>query len=121
MDHWRQRFVQVAVLAFILTAPLFHGTNAVGDELSTALDSPVQTDGATPLSFTTGTAAPWFASTSTYTSGLASAQSGTISNSQYTRLETAVTGTASVSFYQKVSSEPTYDGLAFYIDTFATP
>ena len=78
-------------------------------------------DGVTPLAFATDGGAPWSADPTTYYAGGGSAKSGAIGGAMFSYLTTTVSGPASVSFYQKVSSEPTYDGLSFYIDTSTTP
>jgi hypothetical protein len=78
------------------------------DSLSEALD--------TTLSFTTGDSADWFGQTTTSYYDADSAQSGDISDSQDSWMQTTVSGTGTVKFYWKVSSEEDYDFLAFYID-----
>jgi hypothetical protein len=84
------------------------GAQPPSDSLSEALD--------TTLSFTTDGSADWFSQTvTTYYSGDA-AQSGDISDSQESRMQTTVSGAGTVSFYWKVSSEGGYDYLEFYID-----
>jgi len=78
------------------------------DPLAEALD--------TPLRFTTGGSASWFAQTTTsYYDGDA-AQSGGISHSQDSWIQTTVSGKGTLKFYWKVSSEYDYDFLEFYID-----
>jgi len=78
------------------------------DPLSEALD--------TSLSFTTGGSANWFRQTATsYYEGDA-AQSGDISHSQDSWMQTTINGTGTVRFRWKVSSELDYDFLEFYID-----
>ena len=47
--------------------------------------------------------------------GVDAARSGVITDGQNTRLETYVTGPGTVSFWWKVSSEPTNDQFRFYI------
>src|SRR5512147_223787 len=105
-----KRYKLLAVLALVILAGLVLPVAAGAGALEDALDNPLQPDGSTPLAFvttsTSGTA-PWSAVTTTYYSGGASAQSSAIGGTQYTRLETTVTGTASISFYQKESSELT--------------
>jgi len=79
-----------------------------GDPLAEALD--------TPLHFTTGGKAGWFAQTMTsYYDGDA-AQSGGVSHDEESWMQTTVSGTGAVTFYWKVSSEYDYDFLEFYID-----
>jgi hypothetical protein len=79
-----------------------------GGQLSEALD--------TASSFTTTGDAAWFAQTAVaYFDGDA-AQSGYILDGQDSVMQTTVSGTETVSFYWKVSSEAGYDYLEFYID-----
>jgi uncharacterized protein YaiE (UPF0345 family) len=76
--------------------------------LSEALD--------TTLIFTTDGDVDWFSQTATsYYDGDA-AQSGSISHSQDSWMQTTVSGSGMVSFWWKVSSESSYDYLEFYID-----
>ncbi len=76
--------------------------------LSEALD--------TALSFTTGGSADWFSQTTTSHYDGDAAQSGDISHSQDSWMQTTVSGTGTVKFYWKVSSEEDFDFLEFYID-----
>ena len=76
--------------------------------LSEALD--------TALSFTTGGSADWFSQTTMTYYGPDAAQSGDISHRQDSWMQTTVSGTATVKFYWKVSSEEDFDFLEFYID-----
>ena len=88
------------------------------DELQDAVDNPEQTNG-TALIFTSQTSsggALWSADTTTYTTAPASAKSGHISGNMYSTLTTTVTGPASLSFYQKVSSQASSDTLKFMIN-----
>ena len=78
------------------------------DSLSEALD--------TALSFTLGGNASWFDQTMTSYYGAEAAQSGDISHSQDSWMQTTVEGRGTVKFYWKVSSEDDYDFLEFYID-----
>jgi len=80
----------------------------VTDTLSEALD--------TALSFTTGGSADWFAQTTTTRYDGDAAQSGDISRNQESWMQTTVSGTGTVKFYWKVSSEEDFDFLEFYID-----
>ncbi|MHC4464099.1 MAG: glycoside hydrolase family 71/99 protein [Planctomycetota bacterium] len=76
--------------------------------LSEALD--------TTLSFTTGGSADWFSQTATSYYGADAAQSGDISEEQDSWMQMTVSGTGTVKFYWKVSSEEDFDFLEFYID-----
>jgi len=78
------------------------------DSLAEALD--------TVLSFTTGGSADWFAQTTTTRYDGDAAQSGDISHRQDSWMQTTVSGTGTVKFYWKVSSEEDFDFLEFYID-----
>jgi parallel beta-helix repeat protein len=70
----------------------------------------------TDLSITTGDGMNWFGQTTTsYYDGDA-AQSGDISHDQESWIQTTVSGTGTVKFYWKVSSEEDDDFLEFYID-----
>lgn len=70
----------------------------------------------THLLFTTGGDAHWFAQTKTSYYGGDAAQSGDISHSQNSWMQTVVEGPGVAKFYWKASSEPNYDFLEFYID-----
>jgi len=70
----------------------------------------------TSLNFTTGGSADWFAQTTTTRYDGDAAQSGDISHRQDTWMQTTVSGTGTVKFYWKVSSEEDFDFLEFYID-----
>jgi hypothetical protein len=80
----------------------------VAESLSGALD--------TTLIFITGGDANWFSQTATYYYGGTAAQSGAITSSQNTWMQTTVSGKGTVSFCWKVSSEENFDLLEFYID-----
>ena len=73
------------------------------------------------LAFTTGGdgGKVWFGQSTVYQTGAgaSAAQSGGITHSQVSWLQTSVTGPNSVSFWWKVSSESGYDYLRFYIDS----
>jgi hypothetical protein len=72
---------------------------------------------ATNLTWTTGpTNAPWLTEISVTHDGIAAAQSGHISDSQQTVLQTAVTGPGTLTFWWKVSSEEYFDFLSFSLD-----
>jgi len=83
-------------------------TTAFPEPLSEALD--------TALSFTTGGSADWFAQNTTSRYDGDAAQSEDISHSQDSWMQTTVSGTGTVKFYWKVSSEEDFDFLEFYID-----
>ena len=69
----------------------------------------------TKLTWATGGDLPWFTETATTLDGLA-AQSGPITDSQSSYLETTVPAGGQLSFNWKVSSESGYDFLTFYIN-----
>ena len=78
--------------------------------LQTALDN-------TSFTFTTsGSGAGWFGQTATKKNGASAAQSGPVGNSQSSIMQTTLTGSGTLTFWWKVSSESTYDYLKFYID-----
>ena len=80
--------------------------------LGEALDSPVQlwlTDNSNHMW-------NWSGQNETFTHGNSAAQSGPISNNEWTRLTTIVEGPGDLSFYWKVSSELNYDKLHVVID-----
>jgi hypothetical protein len=64
---------------------------------------------------TTGDAA-WVSESRVTHHGLAAAQSGLITDSQSSSIQTTVTGSGSLSFWWKVSSEQWFDYLTLYID-----
>jgi hypothetical protein len=70
---------------------------------------------ATSLTWTTGGNADWFGQTSTTHDGTDAAQSGDISHSQQTWVETTLNGPGTISFWWRVSSEQGWDFLRFYI------
>jgi M6 family metalloprotease-like protein len=57
---------------------------------------------------------PWFAQSATSHDGVDAAQSGAISDSQSSSLETTLAGPGTLTFWWKVSSELNYDYLRFY-------
>jgi hypothetical protein len=69
------------------------------------------------LTWTTGGSANWFEETDTAYYDDDAAQSGAISNSQSSYIQTTVTGPGVLTFRWSVSSESYYDSLAFYIDS----
>lgn len=75
--------------------------------------------GTLPSGWSTGGNANWYVSSSQPYSGSYSARSGVISHSQYTYLQRTVsfTGTRTISFYYRVSSESCCDKLRFYINS----
>jgi hypothetical protein len=70
----------------------------------------------TNLSFTTDGDASWFAQIDTTCFDGDAAQSGFIFDGQESQLSTTISGSGTLSFYWKVSSEAGYDFLEFYID-----
>ncbi|MBA7689205.1 hypothetical protein ES703_97709 [subsurface metagenome] len=79
------------------------------DSLAEALD--------TALSFAMGGSADWFAQTTMTRYDGDAAQSGDISRRQDSWMQTTVSGTGTIKFYWKVSSEEDFDFLEFYIDS----
>jgi PKD repeat protein/beta-lactamase superfamily II metal-dependent hydrolase len=68
------------------------------------------------LTFTLTGNANWYSQTTTTYYGGDAAQSGLITHSQSTSMETTISGKTTVKFYWRVSSESGYDYLRFYID-----
>jgi len=63
----------------------------------------------------------WFAQTAVIHDGVGAAQSGAITDNQESWLETPVIGPGTLTFWWKVSSEPDYDFLEFYLDGVLQP
>ncbi|MFW9920361.1 MAG: fibronectin type III domain-containing protein, partial [Candidatus Thorarchaeota archaeon] len=68
------------------------------------------------LIWSSGGDANWFITSSTYSNGGSSVQSGSISHNDNSWIEASVEGPAIVSFDWRVSSDSNYDYLRFYID-----
>ena len=58
----------------------------------------------------------WFSQTTTTHDGVDAAQSGVIGHNQESWLESSVVGPGTLTYWWKVSSEPDYDYLEFYLD-----
>ena len=71
--------------------------------------------GAPHLTWTTGGGGDWFGQTQVTWDGVDAAQSGPITHSHQTWMETTVEGPGTISFYWQVSSEFDHDFLLFYI------
>jgi hypothetical protein len=71
---------------------------------------------ATQYVWTTGGTTNWFGQTAITHDGVSAAQSGPITHSQSTWVETTITGPGTLSWWWKVSSESSYDYLRFYLD-----
>ncbi len=80
-----------------------------GDALAEAVD-------AAGASFTSGGGAPWFAQGLVTFDGSDAAQSGDISDSGESWMETTATGPGTVRFWSRISSEEGFDYLEFYVD-----
>jgi len=78
-------------------------------ELGDAVDAP-------SLTWTTSGSVSWAGVTDVSSDGVDSAASGVISDSQESRIETAVTGPGTLTYQWKVSSEAGYDFLTFSLD-----
>ncbi len=84
--------------------------DGAGIPLAQALDAP-------GLNWNTGGTASWFGETAVTHDGVDAAQSGPISGSQESWVETTMnTGSGTLSFWWKVSSEASYDFFEFYLD-----
>jgi len=68
------------------------------------------------LTFTTGGNEPWFGQPAISYDGVDAAQSGTLTDSQESWMETTIVGQGKIGFWWKVSSELDYDYLNFYIN-----
>ena len=73
------------------------------------------------LVLSTGGNSAWFAQTAVTHDGVGAAQSGAITDSQESWLETSVVGPGTLTFWWKVSSEPDYDFLELYLDGVLQP
>jgi Leucine-rich repeat (LRR) protein len=73
-------------------------------------------DGWTGMNWQSSANAPWFVQTNVSHNGQSSAQSGAIADGQESWLQTTVNGPGTLSFWEKVSSEPNFDFLEFYIN-----
>ncbi len=82
-------------------------------DLNTGLANALDTPG---RSFTISGNANWFPQTATTHDGVDAIQSGDITDSQASTVETVITGPANVSWRTKVSSESSYDFLKVFLD-----
>jgi alpha-tubulin suppressor-like RCC1 family protein len=89
---------------FITSSNASLGIYTIAD-LASALDSPT-------LAWTT-TNVPWFPETNITHDGISAAQSGFVSGSQSSTLQTLVSGPATVTFWWKVSCDSSWMSLAF--------
>ena len=71
---------------------------------------------ASSLVWSTSGNAAWFGESTVTHDGLSAAQSGSITDSQTSTLQTTVVGAGTGTFWWKVSSEQWFDYLSFYID-----
>ena len=85
------------------------GTATPALTLGQALNAPL-------WSWTTGGDASWIPQTNVTHDGASAAQSGLISNSQISWLQSSVTGPGILTFWWKVSSELGFDYLEFYVN-----
>jgi hypothetical protein len=69
----------------------------------------------TNLTWSTSGATNWFSRTNTTHDGISAAQSGAITNSQSSTLQTTITGPGTLSYWWKVSSQTNYDLLQFKV------
>lgn len=102
------------------TVQISNGTGNVTSMPATLLvNAPASLESAldtTGLTWTTGGNANWSAQTAVTHDNVDAAQSGRIGDSQESRLETTVTGPATVVFWWKVESEQNYDFLRLDLD-----
>ena len=92
----------------LMVAASLLGATAVAD-FNSALDC-------TNLTFTTGGDAEWFEQSTVVKEGVSALRSGDISDSESTWLETTVSGSGTLSFWWKVSSEDACDYIMVEID-----
>jgi|GEM_PF-1205303 len=85
------------------------GVIAPGDPLAVAMNQ-------SSMAFTAAGNQPWSSQMTINHDGMSSAQSGAISNSQTSVMQTKLTGPGTFSFWWKVSSYQLHDYLTFYID-----
>ena len=81
----------------------------------TTIPLPVAVDYAGPVWSSSGNA-PWFGQGSVTHDSADAAQSGWLTNSQSSYLDTTLVGPGTLKFWWKVSSETNYDFLRFYVD-----
>jgi len=104
-------------VALVLTGPVGSRTNSRLDyivvtnsmTLGEALNAPL-------LPWSTGGNAAWIPQISVTHDGEGAAQSGAITNSQESWLQTTVAGPGTLTFWWKVSSEQDFDYLEFYVN-----
>ncbi|MEZ4388284.1 MAG: S8 family serine peptidase [Candidatus Krumholzibacteriia bacterium] len=86
--------------------------------LSALTQDGFETGNLSALPWATNGNANWFVQSATVHSGTRAAQSGDVSDNQNSNLQVTIDCGAGgeVSFWYKVSSEPTYDFLEFYVD-----
>jgi hypothetical protein len=110
---WKNMKTTLVFLAANLVAALClfqaNSVYAQSPTLADALDAP-------EFTWTTGGNAAWIGQTGTTFDGVDAAQSGLISHSLESWLQTTVTGPGELTFRWKVSSESGYDFLGFYVN-----
>jgi hypothetical protein len=82
---------------------------------TSALTTPANTNGVWSSGWVTGGDANWFAQSGTTHDGRNALQSGVIPTNASTSFETTVSGPGTLSFWWRVSSQPTNDQLRFYL------
>ncbi len=106
------RFILFLLVTTLVFGLFLGGTHAAIVPIGEAVDN-------TALTWTTGGSALWFGQTTTSYYGGDSAQSGDIADGQTSWLSTKVDGGAGgkyIRFLWKISSQPNYDRLWFYMD-----
>jgi uncharacterized repeat protein (TIGR02543 family) len=81
--------------------------------ISDPLEDALETNG---LTWTASGSLPWFKQTTTTKDGVDAAQSGAITHSQSSSLETTIVGPGTMTFWWKVSSETNYDFLRLFLN-----
>jgi M6 family metalloprotease-like protein len=84
------------------------GISAIKDALDTETDP--------RFAWSTGGNQPWLPQTSTTSDGLDAMQSGPIGHNQKSHVQTALAGPGTVTFWWKVSSQPTFDYLRLLLN-----
>lgn len=86
-----------------------HWTYMQSLDLGTAVNAP-------DLTFTSGGDAPWFGQTADSQDGDGAAQSGLITHGQSSWMEATLSGSGTLAFWWKTSSESGWDKLKLYVD-----
>ena len=105
--------IKISHIDYTLIDDLSNGYFSIQQEGGSSLGQAVDN---TSIDLSTSGNAIWFQQFEVSYYGGDAAQSGDISDSQASSMETTITGPKTLRFYWKVSSESSYDFLRFYID-----